>query len=299
MLLLGTIDHLEDVDRQYTVAEDVDVCAIASRPGAPEGTGAYALVDGARVLEVGEEQVVELGRIAGGGAQCMAATGDGLVVGLCGARLAYMDQREGTSAPVSAFDAVEGRGSWDNPAGTSPDLRSIAVTGAGTWLVNVHVGGVWRSVDRGETWTNVVAPEDDVHEVVAGDAGTVVAAASRGFGWSTDDGETWQWSSDGLHARYCRAVAADGDRVFVTASTGPSTRDGRLYRARLGTAFEQCRQGLPESFPFNLDTGSLTARAGEVAFGTRAGEVFRSTDEGTSFNAVTERVGHVRVLRFV
>ena len=102
-----------------------------------------------------------------------------LVLGLRDARLARMDQHGGVSTPLPGFDTVTGRGSWGNPAASTPDLRSIAVTDAGTWLVAVHVGGVWRSADHGASWTNVVPPGDDVHEVVSGHAGVVVAAAAR------------------------------------------------------------------------------------------------------------------------
>lgn len=299
MLLVGTSDHLEDLDRQFTVAEDVDVCAIASRPGAPSGTGVFALVDAERVLQVGGDEVVEIGRVAGGGAQSLAATGDALVVGVRDARLVRMEERSGAVTPLRGFDAVPGRESWDNPAGASPDLRSIALSAAGTWLVNVHVGGLWRSDDQGENWTNVIPPDDDVHEVVAAPTGTLAVAAARGVGWSSDDGNTWQWTADGLHASYCRAVALGGTHIYVSASTGPSSTDGRLYRATLGSPFTQCGDGLPSSFGFNLDTGSLAARTTQVALGTRDGRVFRSEDSGSTFAAVTERVGHVRVVRFV
>ncbi len=298
MLLLGTKGHLEDLDRQFSIAEDVSVTAIAVGTG--NGVwGAYVLLDGNRIASVGEYELAPVAHVELGTGQSMAAVDDGLLVGLEGARLARLDLFEGGLTRVESFDAVPGRATWENPASASPDLRSIATTDARTWLVNVHVGGVWRSTDRGSTWTNVVPADDDVHEVVNGSAGVAVVAAARGFGWSLDDGATWQWTTEGLHAAYCRAAAVDGDVAYVTASTGPSSRDGRLYRSRLGDAFEPCGGGLPDSFPFNLDTGCLAAREGEVALGTPDGHVWRSKDRGESFETVTERVGRVQVLRFV
>ncbi|HTX62225.1 MAG TPA: hypothetical protein VMD28_01195 [Acidimicrobiales bacterium] len=299
MLLLGTKTHLEDLDRQFTIAEDVSVTAIAI--GAGSGVrGAHVLLDEHRVARVDEYELAPVARVELGEAQSMAAVDDGLLVGLAAARLARLDFSRSDVSAVESFDAVPGRATWENPAAASPDLRSIAVTDSGTWLVNVHVGGVWRSADQGATWTNVIPPDDDVHEVAPGRAGVVVAAAARGFGWSLDDGTTWQWTTEGLRSDYCRAVAVDGDLAYVTSSTGPSTRDGRLYRAaRLGEPFEQCRGGLPESFSFNLDTGSLAAREGEVAVGTPDGQVWRSSDRADTFETVTERVGRVQVLRFV
>jgi photosystem II stability/assembly factor-like uncharacterized protein len=162
----------------------------------------------------------------------------------------------------------------------------------------VHVGGLWRSEDQGQSWRNVVPPESDVHEVVTGADGLVVVAAAIGFGWSKNGGDTWQWTTDGLHDTYARAVGIDGDTAFVTASTGPETNDGRLYRGRLGETFEACSGGLPESFPFNLDTGCIAAANGQVALGTRNGRVFRSRDAGVTWEVAAEGMRPVKVVRF-
>jgi photosystem II stability/assembly factor-like uncharacterized protein len=205
---------------------------------------------------------------------------------------------EGAVGELGSFDAVQGRDTWSNPASPTPDLRSIAVSGATRWFAGVHVGGVWRSDDSGQSWHNIVEPDADVHEVVAGDGGRVAVAAAKGFGWSEDGGDTWRWTTDGLANAYARAVALDGDTAFLTTSTGPDTTDGRLYRCRLGDPFEPCSGGLPESFAFNLDTGSLAATAGQVALGTRDGRVFRSGDGGSSWELAAAGMRRVNVVRF-
>ena len=203
----------------------------------------------------------------------------------------------GVVTPVASFDQVEGRDTWTNPAGPSPDVRSMARSESG-WFVSVHVGGVWRSTDQGASWQCVIKPESDVHEIVAGDDGCLAVAAAAGFGWTKDGGDSWQWTSDGLHAGYARAVALDGDVAFLTASTGPETADGRLYRARMGEPFAQCSGGLPESFPFNLDTGSVTALGGHVALGTHSGQVYRSADGGSTWEIAAQRMKPVTAVRF-
>lgn len=299
MLLVGTTDHLEDLDRQLSLAEDVHVTAIARETLDGVSPSMYVLLDGERIVRVDGNGVDPVARLEEAAGQSLAADRGVLVVGLTGARLVTADPATGTVDPVTAFAGVPGRNEWENPAAPTPDLRSVTVTDSGAWLVNVHVGGVWRSPDRGASWTNVVPADADVHEVVAGSAGRVVAAAAGGVGWSTDDGVTWEWTAQGLHAPYCRAAAIDADAVFVTASTGPSTSDGRLYRGALGGPMEPCAHGVPESFPFNLDTGSIDARHGHAALGARDGRVFRSSDGGETFEQVTERVGgHVTVVRF-
>jgi hypothetical protein len=299
VLLIGTTDHLEDLDRQFSLAEDVRVTSIARQVADGSSPLAYALFDGQRIVRVAGDGVEPVARLDEPAGQCLAAGSRVLVVGLTNARLVTADPLVGSLDPVSSFGEVGGRAEWENPAAPTPDLRSAAITDSGAWLVNVHVGGVWRSTDAGSTWTNVVPPEADVHEVAAGSGGRVVAAAAGGVGWSVDDGATWEWTAEGLHAAYCRAVAVDGGTIFVTASTGPSTNDGRLYRGSLGGPMEPCSNGLPESFPFNLDTGTVDARDGHVALGARDGRVYRSSDGGDVFELVTERVGgRVGVVRF-
>ena len=69
------------------------------------------------------------------------------------------------------------------------------------------------------------------------------------------------WNTDGLHDGYLRAVSIDGETAYVSASDGPFTKRGAVYRARLGSAFVRCEVGLPEWFPDNVDTGRLDAAA--------------------------------------
>jgi hypothetical protein len=306
MLVVGTTGHLEDLDRSYTYAEDVSVTALAvgSLTGAAGSllpTAArqvWSVLDRERIVALEQFDVTPLARLATATAQSLAVSpGGSLVVGLAGAHLLSVSA-DGEVHELGSFDAVAGRDEWHNPAGPLPDLRSVAVSGADVWFAGVHVGGLWRSRDRGGSWQSVIAPEADVHEVVTGEAERVAVAAAVGFGWSEDGGDSWQWTTDGLHAGYSRAVALDGDTAFVTASTGPDTADGRLYRCRLGEAFEPCSGGLPPSFPFNLDTGSIAASAGRVALGTPNGLVFRSSDNGSTWSLAADRMRHVTVLAF-
>ena len=201
-------------------------------------------------------------------------------------------------APVESFDRIETRDGWYTPWGAPPDTRSLAAGPDGTLLVNVHVGGVWRGTADGG-WTEVVDVDADTHQVVAdAERGIVVAAAAIGFGRSVDGGVSWEWAADGLHATYCRAVAIAGDTTLVTASTGPGSRQGAVYRRPLHDdgPFEKCGTGLPEWFPFNLDTGQLAAAGDEVVLGTADGRVYRSADAGATWALVADDLPAVRTV---
>ena len=266
MLLVGTETALLDLDADRALIEGVSVTAI---------NGDVALIDKHRVVRIGD--LSEVGTLDARDGQSVAPLPDGTVlVGRTGARLTIVSA--GEARPVTSFEEIPGRDDWENPANPTPDTRTMTVDDRGRIFVNVHVGGLWLSDDRGTTWHGVVEPEADIHEVVNAD-GTVAVAAAVGFGWS-DDGTTWKWTTDGLHASYARAVALDGDAAYVSAANGPFARQGAVYRARVGARFERCEKGLPEWFPGNVDSGCVAARAGRAAIGTETGAVYVSNDAG-------------------
>jgi hypothetical protein len=274
MLLVGTKQGLLDLDRGYTLVEGHSVTALAPGP-----SRWYALLDRQVVIRLDDGEVMTLGELPADDGQSLAVMADGtVVVGRTGARLAIVGARV---EDVSAFEQVPDRYHWKNPANATPDTRSLATSGDDLW-VNVHVGGLWHSGDRGESWHGVIEPGADIHEVRAKN-GSVVVAAAVGFGWSSDSGKSWSWNTQGLRDSYLRAVCIDGETAYVSASDGPFTKRGAVYRARLGSAFVLCEEGLPEWFPNNVDTGHLDAAGGRAVIGFGE-EVHVSEDDGASWH---------------
>jgi hypothetical protein len=252
---------------------------------------------------VGERRLVSLAtgaeaKLEGPRGWCVLDAGDRLYVGTAEARVFAGPSTSADVAPVESFDRIATRDEWYTPWGAPPDTRSLTAGPDGSLFVNVHVGGVWRQLPD-DRWAEVVSVDADTHQVTAdADQGAVVAAAAIGFGRSLDGGATWDWTADGLHASYSRAVAIAGETVLITASTGPGTRRGAIYRRPLrgDGAFEKCGGGLPEWFPFNLDTGQLAAVGDEVVLGTDDGRVFRSPDAGASWDLVADQLPPVRTV---
>jgi hypothetical protein len=294
MLLIGTGNGLLDLESGETLVDGMPVTALA--PGGADGW--YALLDRRFVVRLDEERgdTVPAGELPEPDGQSLAVLPDGtVVVGRAGARLTVVG-RHGQIRDVPAFAAVPGRDGWENPANPTPDTRTMAV-GSNRWWVNVHVGGVWWSDDAGETWHGAVEPGADVHEVRTGADGRVAVAAAVGFGWTQDDGESWSWTTDGLHARYLRAVALDADTAFVSASDGPFTKLGAVYRSRLGSSFVRCGAGLPDRFHGNIDSGHLDADGGRVALGFE-NHVYVSEDEGHTWRVAAALPEPVTAVRF-
>ena len=260
---------------------------------APNGADLWAVVDRAEVWHapVGGawEHVADLDDHR---ATCLAVT-DGVVVGTSEARLFRL--KGGVLAPVEAFDQAKGRDTWYTPWGGPPDTRSISEYGADVY-VNVHVGGILRTDDGGATWTPTIDVDADVHQVATAE-GLVLAACAGGLASSTDRGATWITRTEGLEARYSRAVAVCGDAVLVSTSNGPRGGRAAVYRGGLtGGAFERSPAGLPDRFDDNIDTYWLDSLPDGTfaAFGTSDGRVFGTEDTGRTWDELISGLRQIR-----
>jgi hypothetical protein len=253
---------------------------------AAEGLELWAILDGVEVWNTAAlDWWFHVGTLDGLRGNCLADTRAGLIVGAAEARL-FRVAGEGLE-PVAAFDQVQGRVDWYTPWGGPPDIRSISEDGDAVY-VNVHVGGIVRSRDHGETWSPTIDIHSDVHRVCTGE-GRVFAASGRGVEVSEDQGDSWATRDDDLHATYCRSVAVCGDDLLLSASSGPRGGRSAIYRGRLeGGAFERCSEGLPAWFDANIDSYCLDALPGGelAAIGTEDGRVFASMNQGVTWSLV-------------
>jgi len=293
-LLVGTDAGLHQLDAGGA-AEPVTLAGHRVTALAPDYPAVWAIVDDHEVWRAddgdGWERVATLG---GRRATCLAAPALGTLVGAAEAHL----YRLGATAlePVTAFDEVEGRDAWYTPWGGPPDARSISEGDA--VFVNVHVGGIVRTLDGGATWRPTIDIDADVHRVWADDR-RVLAACARGLAQSDDLGDTWSYRTDGLEATYCRGVTVCGDAVLVSASRGPRGGRAAVYRGAAGDGpLERCQTGLPEWFEDNIDSSCLDALPDGrlVAFGTSDGRVFASRDQGASWMAAAGGLDPIRCL---
>jgi hypothetical protein len=281
----------------------LEVEPFAGRPitSLAAGGGAlWALVDGREVWRGSDGGWHQVTRLPGPAATCLAPSQAGLLIGTEQAHLVRV-QGEAVEA-VEGFEEVAGRERWYTPWGDPAEVRSIAVDAAGVVLVNVHVGGIARSEGGGRTWTPTVDIDVDVHQVACDPArpGLAYCATAEGLGLSDDAGRHWRFQTAGLHARYCRAVAAAGDAVLVSASTGPAGRRAALYRRAVDGPgrLERCRAGLPDWFAANVDTGCLAASGALAALGTEDGSVYASPDGSRRWAILAKGLPPIRAVVF-
>jgi hypothetical protein len=245
----------------------------------------WAIVDGHVIVAGRPGAWANVARVQDHRLNCLLARGAAGFVGTSKARLARVDLG-GEWEFVTAFDALDGRDEWYTPWGGPPDVRSLARDDEGALFVNVHVGGILRSDDGGNSFVPTIDIHSDVHEVVCTN-GLVLAATAHGLASSSDSGQTWSFQADGLHASYCRAVAVAGSNILLSASVGPHGGRAGLYRRPLvGGRLERCETGLPEWFGDNIDTGCVAASGPQAAFATSDGRVFLSDDDGATWEQV-------------
>ena len=189
------------------------------------------------------------------GATSLLWTGSELLAGTRGAHLVRVGVGGGGNQPVPSFDQAPGRDSWHQPHGGPPAVRTMAVDDEGRIYVNVHVGGIVRSDDGGETWQPTIDIDVDVHQVVTvpGQPGRVLAATARGLASSDNYGKSWKIMDDGLldQARYARAVAVSDEMIFLSVSEGPEGKKAAVFRRPLhGTRrFGKVRAACPSCPP--------------------------------------------------
>jgi hypothetical protein len=290
MIFAATSDGVHDIETGETILAGCDVGFFAKH-----SRESWAVVGGRGVrLDTGSGwfEVARLDRDTGLVAKPL---GDGgLLIGTTGAHIVRVN--DGDVKRLASFDVVPGRDLWQNPAAAGrPDIWSFASDREGVF-VSVHVGGLWRSRDGGESWTNVLAPATDVHQVVATN-GVVAVAAEHGFGFSHDGGDSWSWTTDGLHAPYLQCVALTDDAVYVGASSGPFADDAAVYRASPpGSTFERRSRGLPEPFE-SIGPYHLVAERDWVAVAPWfANTVFASQDMAATWTSVRHHFPTIRSL---
>jgi len=292
-VLVGTKDGLHRYDLS-TGNQRVEHEGRAITHVAPEGWELWAILDGREIVHTaGVDWWFSVSRLSGLQATCVADTRAGVIVGTSSAHLCRI-AGEGVER-LDSFERAPGRKEWFTPWGGPPDTRSLTEDGD-TVYVNVHVGGILRSHDHGESWQPTIEIEADVHQVTTGH-GNVYAAGGAGLSVSGDKGTTWATSDEGLHASYCRAVAVCGDMILLTASTGPRGGRSAVYRGPIdASSFERCDGGLPGWFGHNIDTYCLDAkRDGSLAaFGTEDGRLFTSTDQGRSWSQLAKGLSEIR-----
>ena len=220
-----------------------------------------------------------------GSATCVHVHGGTVYVG--GDDAALWRLRGPALEPVESFQHASTRADWYTPWGGPPSVLSMA-SHHDDLYVGVHVGGIIRSADDGETWTDTIDLHVDVHQVVVDpDDGFVWAATGeRALAVSDDRGASWAFHTEGLHATYSRALAITSAGVIAGASSGHAARDGAVYLFD-GSRYERV-EGLPDSLGGAVGPRQIVANGDHAALVAPGGAVYVSDDGGRRWRAVDD-----------
>lgn len=262
------------------------------------GEGSWALLRGNQLWRnagAGWDHELDLDDDSG---RCLLIHETGLLIGTAEARLLRWDA--GELHPLEGFNNAPTREEWFTPWGGPPAVRSLTRDEQGAIYANVHVGGILRSDDGGQSWQSTIDLRADVHQVHFDPGSSLLLAASgRGLALSADRGLSWHFHEAGLHGRYLRSVAVAGDVVLVGAATGAHARRAAVYRRPLedDVPFERCDQGLPEWFGDHIDTGCLSAAGQSVVLGTQSGQLFTSHSLGEDWELLQDGLPPVQCVQ--
>ncbi|HEY6331385.1 MAG TPA: hypothetical protein VI756_18815 [Blastocatellia bacterium] len=260
--------------------------------------GAIAIVDGRSLFRRSSDGVWSTIATTKTDLACCVAVGEAIYAGTDDAQVLRINAA-GDIATLPGFEQVPGRDKWyagtavieGKVVGPPLGVRSITATSDGSVLLaNVHVGGIPRSIDAGETWQPTIDVDSDVHQVRAHPSypNIVAAASAIGLCISSDGGATWEIEQRGLHALHCSAVAFAGDHILVSASEGPFAPRGAIYRRGMGEQGPLARVtgGLPEWLDGRADTGCIAVNGSAVAIADASGNLYLSPDGGRSWSLV-------------
>ena len=220
--------------------------------------------------------------------------------------------------------------------GPSRGGRSTTVTGyrdrPHAFLMGAAGGGIWRTVDAGQTWANIsdgflkvgpvgalaVAPSNSNIVYAGTGSGGVRGNVSVGDGIyrTVDDGRTWEWLGlrESRHINRIWVHPTDPNRVWVAALGsifGPSDERG-VYRTTDGgrnwkkVLFVNAGTGaidlhMSPDDPATLYAAMWTAERKPWAMfsGSKNGGVFKTTDGGDSWtkltNGLPELIGRIGI----
>jgi photosystem II stability/assembly factor-like uncharacterized protein len=210
----------------------------------------------------------------------------------------FVSRDEGRSwRELTALQDVPSRPGWSFPPRPwTSHVRSVAPSphDARLLLAGIELGGVMRSDDGGQTWSDHrPGAQQDVHALAWHPAapGRAYEAGGGGAAWSRDGGLTWQPADEGRDRHYTWGLAVDPDDPdcwYVSASpnarlahSGERSAGAYLYRWRGRGPWERLDRGLPQ--PLDSLPYALAADAGALFAGLGNGWVYRSEDRGENW----------------
>ena len=177
-----------------------------------------------------------------------------------------------------------------------------------TIWITIEIDGIFRSSDRGKTWTRLVdgLADCDTHDLVFLDEEngerTILCSTEAGLHKSIDGGKHWSLvpvAEDIAPWLYWRSIKDRADQSgVVLASVGdkPSGETGvLLYSSDSGESWRRAEL----SEPVNSTIWSIATHPAKpelLFFATIFGQIYRSDDGGASWEKMRRELGEIRMI---
>ena len=221
------------------------------------------------------------------------------------------------------------RREWFGGGADNPGIHSICVDprDARRVLVAVSCGGVWMTLDGGETWEcradgmrAEYMPPDRARDPNIQDPHIMVQCASKpdamwvqhhnGIFRTVDGAKSWTEITTASPSVFGFAVAVhpkEPDTAWFVPARKDEYRypvDGKVVVSRTrdgGKTFETLRKGLPQEHAYDLTFRhalDIDATGNRLAFGSTTGSLWVTEDQGDSWITVSEHLPPIYCVRF-
>jgi len=228
---------------------------------------------------------------------------DLILVGTCPSRLYRSDDAgEHWTEVTPAWRQDCSRILWSRVTTLAADPSNDDTLWAG-----VEIDGLWRSEDRGLTWTRTGEglSSQDIHALtvppVSHGKRRLLAATNNDLNASDDDGRTWTplGIGDVMPHSYCRTLASmpsDPKTILLGNGDGPPGSTGWIGLSSDGGRSWQ-RAEMPAAANSTIwNFATHPANPSLIYASSVSGLIFRSTDMGQSWMRLPREFGEIRAL---
>ncbi len=194
---------------------------------------------------------------------------------------------------LSANTEAQAQNFWRQTNGpTGGEINAFAINNSNGYIfAGTLGGGVFRSMDNGDNWTEVSTDltNKDIKALATNSSGYIFAAYRGGVFRSKNNGDNWSPVNTGLKNAGTSSFAINNSNGYIFAGSADS---GVFRSMNTGDNWMAVNTGLT-----NIKARALAVNlSGHIFAGTDGGGVFRSLDNGDNWTPVNTGLTNVQSL---